>query len=92
MLLEGSYIKENLKAVGKTENQGKGYFKKKIKFKHVLIGDINTGNKIRKVTLLANIGCTHQCMLIPPLLFHTHKYPTKYKGYSRSREIWCFER
>lgn len=29
MLLEGSYIKENLKAVGKTENHGKGYFKKK---------------------------------------------------------------
>lgn len=48
MLLEESYIKENLKAVGKTENHGKGYFKKKIKFKHVLIGDINTGNKIMK--------------------------------------------
>jgi len=47
MLLEGRYVKKDLKAVGKSENHGKGCFKN-IKFKHVLIGDLNTGDKITK--------------------------------------------
>lgn len=47
MLLEGNYVKEDLKAVGKSEKHGKGCFKN-INFKHVLIGNISTGDKIMK--------------------------------------------
>lgn len=47
MLPEGSYVKEGLKAVGKSKNYSKNCFKH-IKFKHVLIGEVNTGDKIMK--------------------------------------------
>lgn len=46
LLLEGSCVKEDLKAAGKSENHGKGCFN--TKFKHILIGDLNIGDKITK--------------------------------------------